>query len=353
MPHRVAVLGLASFYGPAFADRLAARSDCDVVAASTAGVDDEALAALSRPTAGAFARTHDCPVYDEVGPAVADADAAVVATRTTRRPDDVVRALDAGLPVLVAKPVGDADGARRVAEAAASASAPVVFTTPARHDDAVAAVGRRVADGAVGDVLAVRAAIRHDRVPAAGIAANAEHAPGEVGPTHAMAVYVADALLWLASARPERVAADYVDANTPHSEHPDLGSATVRFADDALGTATVTYCTDCREQWGNWEVEVVGADGILRTTHQGYEGVQWTAGSPADRAAEAFGRATSPVLDRTVEAFVDAVAGERPAAAPGADHVARAHALCAAWERAAATGQWLELDRWPPARDGG
>jgi myo-inositol 2-dehydrogenase/D-chiro-inositol 1-dehydrogenase len=342
----IGVLGFASYYGPAFARRIADRADCEVVAASSAGVPDDALAELGRPTTDEFAAGFDCPVFDTVDPVFDAADALVVATATTRRPDDVVRALEQGIPVLCAKPVAaDYAGARRVAEAAARSPAPAVFTTPARYDDAVASLGRRVADGDVGDVLAVRAAIRHDRVPAAGIEANAEHAPGS---THAMAVYVADALLWLAPSRPVRVSAEYVTANTPHSAHPDLGTALTRFEDGVLGTTTMTYSTDCREAWGNWEVEVVGTDGVLRTAHQGYEGVHWRAGPPDERSATVFGRTTSPVLDRTLDAFRDAVDGARPAHVPDADHVAAAHALCEAW-KTAADGSPRRFDSWPPA----
>jgi predicted dehydrogenase len=345
----IGVLGLASYYGPAFARRIAGRSDCTVVAASTTGVDDDALAALTRPTAGEFADAFDCPVYDAVEPTLDAADAVVAATATTRRADDTVRALERGRPVLCAKPVAASSAdARRVANAAARSDAPVVFTTPARYDDAIATVGRKIAAGDVGEVLAVRADIRHDRVPPTGIEANAEHAPGEAGSTHAMAVYVADALLWFAPSPPTRVSAEYVNANTPHSAHPDLGTATVRFGDDVLGTMTMTYSTDCREAWGNWEVEVVGTDGVLRTAHQGYEGVHWTAGGDDDRSASVFGRSTSPVLDRTLEAFLETVDGTRPERTPTADRIAAAHALCDAWRRAADEGP-RTFESWPPA----
>lgn len=348
MAIRIGILGIASFYGPAYAQRIARLADCEVVAASPVEVDDEALDALGRPTTNAFSEEFDCPVYDDVDPVIEASDAVVVATATTRRPADVVRALELDRPALIAKPVAtDYEGARRVARAVDESDAPVVFTTPARYDDAVAEVGRRVTAGAVGDVQAVRASIRHDRVSEAGIEANAEHAPGEAGSTHAMAVYVADALLWLSGADPVRVTAEYANVNTPHSDHPDLGSATTRFADDAIGTATMTYSTDCREAWGNWEVEVVCDDGVLRTAHDGYEGVHWSAGTLDERTATAFGRTTSPVLDRTLDAFLDAVNGD-PIVAPTADEIAAAHALCDAWECAAEEAEPVTFETWPP-----
>lgn len=348
MTTRIGILGLASFYGPAFARRITRLAECEVVAASPVEVDDEALDALGRPTTDAFAEEFNCQVYDDVEPVIEASDAVVVATATTRRPTDVVHALERDRPALIAKPVAaDYEGARRVARAVDESDAPVVFTTPARYDDAVAEVGRRVISGAVGDVQAVRANIRHDRVPAAGIEANAEHAPGEAGAAHAMAVYVADALLWLSSADPVRATAEYANVNTPHSDHPDLGSATTRFADDVIGTATVTYSTDCREAWGNWEVEVVGDDGVLRTAHDGYEGVHWSAGNLDERTATAFGRTTSPVLDRTLDAFLDTV-NSGQGVAPTADEIAAAHALCDAWKRAAEGAEPVTFETWPP-----
>lgn len=350
MTTSIGILGLASFYGPAYARRIADRAGFEVVAASPVGVGDEELDALGRPTADVFAEEFDCFVSDDIDPVLAAADAVVCATATTRRPADASRALDRGIPTLVAKPVAtDMEGARQVARAASESDAPVVFTTPARYDDAVAEVGRRVAEGVIGNVHAVRASIRHDRVPAEGIEANAEHAPGEAGSTHAMAVYVADALLWLADDDPVRTTAEYANRNSPHSDHPDLGSATVRFADDALGTATVTYSTDCREAWGNWEIEVVGDDGVLRTSHEGYEGIHWSSGPLDQRSATAFGRTTSPVLDRVLDAFFDAIESNRPTVTPTADDITAAHALCDAWTRSDDLTAPVTFETWPPA----
>lgn len=348
MPLSIGIIGLASFYGSAYAHRASGRADCEVVAASTVGVDEETLEILGRPTSDAFATEYDCPVYESVDPVFEAADAVVVATATTRRAADARRVLDRDLPALVAKPsAGSYAEARRLASAAETSSAPIVFTTPARYDDAIRGVVERTEAGAIGDVVAVRANIRHDRVPEAGLPANAENAPDQAGPAYAMAVYTADVLLWLADDVPERVTAEYVNVNTPYSTHPDLGTGTVRFGDGALGTMTMTYSTDCRESWGNWEIEVVGTDGILRTAHQGYEGIHWTAGTPDERSTAVFGRTTSPVLDRTLDAFCTAIHDERSGQTPTADEIAAAIGLCNAWERAGDEGS-VALDDWPP-----
>ncbi|WP_227380403.1 Gfo/Idh/MocA family protein [Haladaptatus halobius] len=343
MTLNIAILGLASFYGPAYADRAASHPDCEVVAAFPGETTDEQRTSLGCPTDESFASEYDCQLYHDVDELLeaGSINAAVVTTKTRRRADDACAVLDAGSPVLTAKPAANSpQGATEISAAAVDANLPAVTTSPARFDDAVATLGRRVHNGAVGDVVSVRASIRHDRVPEAGIETNAEHAPEEAGSIYAMGFYTADALLWLADDTPERLSGELSHVNTPYSTHPDLGAATVYFANGTIGEMSMTYTTDCRDPLGNWEVEVVGTDGILRTSHHGYEGIHWHAGEPADRHAEVFGRVQSPILDRQFDAFINAVETDScpDAVPPAPEQVADALTLCAAWETAASEG---------------
>lgn len=336
----VAVFGLASFYGPAYARRAADHPNCELVAAFSGETTDEQRTTLGRPTDDSFAETYDCRVYDTVDELLGaeSVDAAIIATRTQRRAADACTSLKAGVPVLTAKPAaGTPEGASDIAARAAEAGVPAVTTSPARFDDAVAELGRRVHRSEIGDVVSVRASIRHDQVSEAGIESNAEHAPEEAGSTYAMGFYTADALLWLSDATPDRLSGELSNVNTPYSTHPDLGAATVRFTDGSVGTMEMTYATNCRDPLGNWEIEVVGTDGILRTTHQGYEGVCWHAGDADDRRTDVFGRTQSPILDRQFDAFVHAVADDAgpDAVPPAPDRVTNALTLCSAWEDAA------------------
>lgn len=351
MTLNVGIVGFASFYGPAYADRAANHPRCDVDVATALGTTDEALRDLSRPTRRKFAAEYDCDVVDSVGDLLdAAPDVVVVASPTTRRAADALTVLRADVPILLAKPAADShDGAREIADESDERDIPAMMTTPSRFDDAVAELGRRVHGGAVGGIVAVRAAIRHDRVPRAGIDANAEHAPSEAGSTYAMSVYTADALCWLVDTDPVRTHAEYANLNTPHSAHPDIGHASVRFEDGSVGSMTMTYASDCRDPLGNWEVEVVGTEGTLRTSQHGYEGFHWHGGDSENRRVEAFGRSHSLILDRQFDAFVDSVtAGDRGRAPPPGD-VADAFALCEAWRRSADGQRPIWFDQWPPA----
>jgi predicted dehydrogenase len=245
---------------------------------------------------------------------------------------------------MTAKPAADGEtGARRIADAAKSTGNPALTTCPARFDDGIGTLATRIDAGEIGEVVAVRASIRHDRVPIEGIEANAEHAPDQAGAIYAMGYYTADALCWLADARPRRTFAEFDNVNTPYSAHSDIGTATVRFANGTQGTMTVTYSTDCRERLGNWEIEVVGTDGIGRTTHTGYEGLVWHGGTPEERSVEAFARTQSPILDRQFATFVDAARlAEYPDIVPRPEAVTEALALCDRWEESVQSGEAID-----------
>jgi hypothetical protein len=58
------VLGMASFYGPAYATRAADQPGCEVVDAIAAR-EDEQPPALGRPKRATIRDTHRCPVFDD------------------------------------------------------------------------------------------------------------------------------------------------------------------------------------------------------------------------------------------------------------------------------------------------
>jgi predicted dehydrogenase len=331
----VGIIGIASFYGPRFAQRAAERTDVDVAGVVPGTASDEELAELGRPTREEFTDEYDCQVYDDVAALAADVDAAVVATRLDRRADDAVTALEAGCPILTAKPASDGpEGGERIAAAAEETGLPALTTAPMRFDDAVQNVAQEIEDGTIGEVVRAEVHVQHDPVGADGIEANPESASDQGGTAYSMGVYAADTLLWLVDADPERVYAEYTNANTPHLDHPDSGTATVRFDDDTLGSMTMTLSTAIRE-WHQWEVEVVGTDGILTTQRTGYSGYQWT--SSGEPGPEAFGRRLSPVLDRQFDALVDA-ATDGEVAGPDPLTVAEELALCQGWVESDAEG---------------
>jgi predicted dehydrogenase len=343
--NQIGIIGTASFYGPHYATLVANRNDT-TVSGIVRDAEDEELQSLNRPTGEKLRHRHGCPLYDSVSELLSakKLDGIVIASPTRQRANDAVAVLKEGIPVLTAKPAADSsDAAHRIAVAAENADIPALTTSPARFDRAIRELHTRVTNGEIGDVLAIDVTIRHDRVPAAGIEANAEHASGEAGAVFAMGYYTADLLEWLGGTVTQ-VSGELTNANSPHSEHPDLGAATATLENGAIATMRLQYATDCREPLGNWEVEVVGSEGIVRTAHQGYEGIQWTAGAPEARSVEVFSRIQSRVLEAQLETFIDAIeTGSSPAIAPDPSTVVSSLEICEAWRRAANLNEAVTL----------
>lgn len=336
MTLRIGVVGLASFYSSYYAGRAAEHPGATVVAAARLDASDEQLEALGRGTAGEFGATHDCSVYESLDELLDDdrVDAVVLNSLLARRGEDAVAVLEAGKPVLTGKPAANsAADADRIADAAREAGLVAATTAPHRHDGRIRAARNRVAEGGVGDVLRVRASVYHAAATSNGIDARDGLAPGEPGPAYTMGYYTADLLRWFTEGTdPGRVTGELENGNSPFMDHPDLGSATVRFEDGIVGTMTFAMCNDHGPGYG-WEIEVHGTEGTVRTDQHGHEGTHWHGGG----AVEAFGRSLDPVLDRQFDAFVDAVeSGEGvDAVAPGPAVAARGIELCDAWVDAA------------------
>lgn len=340
----IGIVGFASYYSHYFADRAVDRPDCAVVGAARPATTDATLSALGRPTAEEFSDAHDCPVYDtlEEISANSDVDAVVLGTPTSRRADDAVAILENGHPVLTGKPVSDsAAGAARIAETSRATGTLAATTAPHRFDGRIEEARRRVDDGGVGEVLRVRTSAIHRRAGEDDIAGHDTYAPGEAGAAYAMGYYTADLLRWFVGDRtPERLTGELQNANTPYMPHPDLGSATVRYADGTIGTMTIAMANDHGPGAG-WEVEVVGTEGTIRIDHSGYEGHHWRGDG-----TEAFGRSLDPVLDTQFDAFVEALGTEEGTASiePTPPTVRDGMALIDAWEAAAETGGPVDVD---------
>jgi scyllo-inositol 2-dehydrogenase (NADP+) len=108
------------------------------------------------------ARYPDARVVDDAASAWAHADIAVVAAVNRVHVELALGALEAGLAVVIDKPLAvDAAGARRVAEAAASAGRPAAVFHNRRWDADFSTLRRIVADGELGPVHAFES--RFDR----------------------------------------------------------------------------------------------------------------------------------------------------------------------------------------------
>lgn len=149
---RIAVLG-AGLIGRRHLALLASSSRC-----TPAAVCDPS------PAAAELARSHGVPhvtsldqLLEAHGTRRLPLDGVVVATPNRDHVPSTLRLVDAGVPVLVEKPVADAlDDAARLHRAVAAAGVPVLVGHHRRHGAALQHGRRLIADGALGDVVAVQ-----------------------------------------------------------------------------------------------------------------------------------------------------------------------------------------------------
>lgn len=341
------IIGFESYYGQAYAELARKRADVEVVAATTTYGKD-ALQELDRRTPTGFANDFDCSIHDSVDAVLANegVDAVVVGTPTRRRADDAVAAIKSGRHVLTAKPAADStNSAREIADAASNTDVFVTTTAPHRFDDGVCGIKARIDRGDLGNTHAFRAAITHPRAIVGRTELDPEYGADQAGAVYLMGYYTTDALCWLAKSKPISLSGILRNVNSPHSEHPDLGSATVEFDDGSVGTMMMTYSTDGRSRHGNWEVEVVGTEGFTRNRHEGYEGIAWTGTKAEETSVELFGRRQPPVLRRQLTEFLEAAQNGSAAStrSPDPHSVVDAFKLCAAWEQCEGTNTQIDL----------
>ena len=189
--------------------------------------------------------------------------------------------LAAGADVYISKPMTSSlEGAAAIR--AAARAKPDQLTgalNPARFATAIREAHRRVRAGEIGEALTARAWIQHGAAnPNADRRGSAEFDDGQGGIEYSLGIYAADLLNWFldASAQPAaRTFAEYDNLNSRAPGYPwmDSGKAVVRYAGGRMGSMDVYYSVPI--QAPQWEIEVSGRDGLLRTNGGNYEGMAW------------------------------------------------------------------------------
>src|SRR5262249_53890530 len=120
---------------------------------------------------------------------------------------------------------------------------------------------------------------------------------GQGGIEYGLGLYAADLLNWFldAAANPAvRAFAEYDTLNTPGYPWMDSGKAVVRYQRGKLGSMDIYYSVPCPAR--QWEIEVGGRDGILRTNGGNYEGTIWRRRGIGKPVVEPF----APTRDDTI-----------------------------------------------------
>lgn len=238
-PLRIGLAGLGSM-GLNHLRLLSARSDL-VLAAVADPVEASLAAATARTGAQGFG--NPVAMLEE-----ADLDALVIAAPTTAHVDVALASIDAGVAVLVEKPLAatTADGLRILAASRAT-GVPVQVGHVERFNPAVLELGGLLAQGWLSTIFSISSR-RAGPFPAR---------IRDVGVTIDLATHDVDILSWIAGERPRRVFAE--TAQRIHTGHEDLLFGLLGFPSGATGFVDVNWLTPTKRR----QLVVVGEEGMF------------------------------------------------------------------------------------------
>ncbi len=178
----------------------------------------------------------------------AELDAVVIAAPTTAHVDVALAAIEAGVAVLVEKPLAaTTSDAMRIVEASRATGVPVQVGHVERFNPAVLELGRLLEAGWLSTIYSISSR-RAGPFPAR---------IRDVGVTVDLATHDVDILSWIAGERPRRVYAE--TARRIHAEHEDLLFGLLSFPSGATGFVDVNWLTPTKRR----QLVVVGEEGMF------------------------------------------------------------------------------------------
>lgn len=284
----------------------------------------------------------ETPAFRDVADllAVEGLDAVVVATPTKTHPAVARQVVDAGVHLLVEKPLADnAEDARGIADAADEAGLTLAVGHIERHNPVVGTVATALGDGRFGDLIALSAR-------------RVSNLPGrirDVGVVLDLGVHDIDVMRYLVG---EPVTAVYARAGTHHADHGHLDHAHVmlEFADGVTGTLEANWLTPMKVRTlsltcsGAYvELDYIDQAATVSTSRFGDVEEADLSRVPLDVEARPLEVETDEPLRREIDDLRRAVEEGRPPLVTGADGVA-AIRIAEAAHRSARDGTVVTLD---------
>ena len=248
---RFAVVGVGQISQQAFIPALRSLPDA-VIAAVVTGSDEKAEAVATRTGAGAAhdadshasgrATVDDVDVYDyEEFPKLLerdDIDGIYVATPVFNHREFAEPALDAGIPVLLEKPMADSVEDCEAMIAASQRSGAALMVAYRMHQDAyMVELADMVARGAIGDTRTFTSTFTHDIAEGN----HRGHSGFWGGPVPDFGAYPLNLVRHLFRAEPTRVHATGVRSRDRGFDFHDCVGVTLRFPGDRVAQYTLSY----------------------------------------------------------------------------------------------------------------
>ena len=323
MTLKVAVLGM----GKAGIRHLSAAEEVDLV--EVVGVADRAPEVRAR-----LAESTGVPVVEDLDALVAlGPDAVIVGLPHALLADAALRAFDAGLHVLLEKPMATKlEDARRVVAAAEAAGVRLMVNYNHRFRDEYQTAKRLLQEGRIGRPTLFAESMYATAGPLPPWVWDADISGG--GMLTYNGVHVLDHLMWLSQKPVEMVSAS-LGRFSFHESLEDTTVATLRFEDGSLANL-VQHKSNVPGARSVWETRVLGTEGAL--TIVSGQGVTLTRGA----SEEHFPSGPERRFVVALEAFASAIQDERDPKPDGQEGVRVLECLDALY-RSAETTAWVRV----------
>jgi len=323
---RIGLWSLAHMHGYSYLSALRRREGVELV-----GLADEEPARGERSAA-----ENGVPFYADPDDLLARVDAMVIASANADHRAMAVRAAEAGVAVLLEKPIATtyADG-RAIVDAFARAGRTLAIAFPCPFSPAFGELVDTVRSGRLGRLLAMRTTNRGS-MPG-GFFIQLERSGGGAVIDHT--VHVADLLRRLTGAEPTRVYAE-VGHGLYHQEWDDSGLLSIDMSDGSVATLDCSWSRPkSYPTWGDVALYVIGeegtADADLFSQHLHYY--------PAEEARPRWLGWGSDVDALMIDDFVAAVNDGRAPRSTGEDGLRALEVALAAYA-SAREGRAVEID---------
>lgn len=272
---KAGIVGLQSVYWPiAFANCLKAIPGVALVACSDLGYDPELVKVSLGRTPKEYADQYDLALYrDPVEMVESEALRAVcICAKHTEIADLVERVAPTGANIYIAKPMATTlEAADRIVKAVRASGVIATSGTTERFDGGIREAYKQFKSGAIGDLISIRALHQHGNI--SGFPKGDWYwDENQGGPELSLVWYAGDVVRWFAGSEVSRVYAEYDNYLSENSPFMDNGKIILRFENNVMGSIDIYFSV---RGWSfpSYEVELVGAEGGIRTQQNVYEGM--------------------------------------------------------------------------------
>lgn len=285
--------------------------------------------------AGRFANSTRAVTYKSADSLLSDMDAVIVASENVFHASYIETAARAGRHVLCEKPlVTSSEDGERAIRAAEDSGIKLMTAFPCRYSPSFVRLKERVADGQIGNIVAVCATNR-GRCPFDWFV-QADKSGGGAMIDHV--VHVADLLRILLASEPVRVHA--ATGNNMYGQTwEDTAMLTIEFENGVFASLDSSWSRPkSYKTWGDVTMNVVGESGVIELDMFG-QSIELHQNSTMQHTVGSFG---SDLDYGLVESFLSCIENDAPPPISGFDGL-QASKVALAGYRSASTGEPVEL----------